>query len=754
LNDYIEVIGARNNNLRNVSLRIPKDKITVFTGLSGSGKSSLVFDTIAAESQRLMNETYSAFVQAMLPKYESPKVDAINNLPVSIVIDQKKIGGNARSTVGTITEIYTGLRLLYSRLAKPFIGYSMVYSFNNTEGMCPTCQGLGETKKLIANKLIDFDKSLNQGAIQFPTFQPGGYRWLRYTETGNFDNDKSIKDYSDVELDRLLYDKGSKPDNPTSKWPKTSTYIGIVERIKTTIVEKNSTHYQKYLDKIFEDTICPDCHGTRVNETVRAALINGKSIADCAEMPVDELIDFLNTIKSSQEITLVLNNLLTRLKSLKTVGLNYLTLSRSTSTLSGGESQRIKMTKHLNSALSDVLYIFDEPSVGLHPYDLIGINKIFMKLRDKGNTVILIDHDPDVIRIADHVIEMGKYAGKNGGKVTFEGSYAQLLQSSTLTGQALIEKHRLRQADHKFSDYYELTNVSKFNVKNASIKIPKAGLTVVTGVAGSGKSTLIRQLFVEKYHQATVFDQSGLKGSSRSNLLTYLGIFDEIRKIFAKASNESASLFSFNGQGACPECKGKGYIKFDLAYMGDVQQKCEKCHGLKYNDRALKYKYKGMNISDILKVTAEEAIGMFGKKTDFVMTKLVDANLNYLNLGQSLDTLSGGELQRLKIAKSLTESNQSDILILDEPSTGLHESDIRQLLVLFEKLLNEQKTLIVLEHNLTIMSQAQWLIDMGPKGGQYGGRVIYQGYPEGILESSSLTGQCLKEFINIEDQKI
>jgi len=312
------------------------------------------------------------------------------------------------------------------------------------------------------------------------------------------------------------------------------------------------------LDKIFEDTICPDCHGTRVNETVRAALINGKSIADCAEMPVDELIDFLNTIKSSQEITLVLNNLLTRLKSLKTVGLNYLTLSRSTSTLSGGESQRIKMTKHLNSALSDVLYIFDEPSVGLHPYDLIGINKIFMKLRDKGNTVILIDHDPDVIRIADHVIEMGKYAGKNGGKVTFEGSYAQLLQSSTLTGQALIEKHRLRQADHKFSDYYELTNVSKFNVKNASIKIPKAGLTVVTGVAGSGKSTLIRQLLVEKYHQATVFDQSGLKGSSRSNLLTYLGVFDEIRKIFAKASNESASLFSFNGQGACPECKGKG----------------------------------------------------------------------------------------------------------------------------------------------------------------------------------------------------
>jgi len=540
MNDYIEVIGARNNNLKNVSVKIPKHKITVFTGLSGSGKSSLVFDTIAAESQRLMNETYSAFVQTMLPKFEAPRVDAINNLPVSIVIDQKKIGGNARSTVGTITEIYTGLRLLYSRLAKPFIGYSMVYSFNNTEGMCSTCQGLGETKNLIVDKLLDFDKSLNQGAIQFPTFQPGGYRWLRYTETGNFDNDKPIKDYSDTELDRLLYDKGSQPDRPTSKWPKTSTYIGIVERIKTTIIEKSSTHYQKYLDKIFEDKICPDCQGTRVNETVRSALINGKSIADCAEMPVDKLIEFLNTVNGGQEINLVLTNLLTRLNSLKIVGLNYLTLSRSTSTLSGGESQRIKMTKHLNSALSDVLYIFDEPSVGLHPHDLIGINKIFTKLRDKGNTVILIDHDPDVIKIADHVVEMGRYAGKNGGNVTFEGDYKQLLQSATLTGQALTERHQLKQINHRFLDYYGVTHVSKFNVKDVSIKIPKNALTVVTGVAGSGKSTLIRQLFLEKYPQATVFDQSGLKGSNRSNLLTYLGIFDEIRQTFAKASNESA----------------------------------------------------------------------------------------------------------------------------------------------------------------------------------------------------------------------
>lgn len=747
MNDYIEVIGAKNNNLKNVSVKIPKHQITVFTGLSGSGKSSLVFDTIAAESQRLLNETYSAFIQQMLPSYESPQVEEINNLPVSIVIDQKKIGGNARSTVGTITEIYTGLRLLYSRLAKPFVGYSMVYSFNNPVGMCPTCQGLGQTKQLKVERLLDFDKSLNQGAIKFPTFQPGGFRWLRYTETGNFDNDKKLKDYTSKELDRLLYDKGSQPDNPTSKWPKTSTYIGIVERIKTTIMEKGGLHYQKDLNEIFDEQVCPDCHGTRVNELIRSSKINQKSIADCAEMSIDELIVFLESIKGNPEIQLVLKNLLIRLRSLKTVGLDYLTLSRSTTSLSGGESQRIKMTKHLNSALTDVVYIFDEPSVGLHPQDLVGINKIFMSLRDKGNTVLLIDHDPDVIKIADHVIEMGKLAGDKGGKITFEGSYSELLQSTTITGRTLTSKHQLNQDELVDPSFYKLQNVSQYNVKNVSVKIPKQALTVITGMAGSGKSTLIRNLFVKKYPQAIIFDQSAIKGSSRSNILTYLGVFDEIRKIFAKASGKSASMFSFNGQGACPECGGKGYVQYDLAYMGKVKQICEKCHGQKYNYEALFAKWQGLNIYEVLQLTSDQAVPIFGGKIGRILQNLSDANLGYLNLGQSLDTLSGGELQRLKLAKSLIGSSRTDLIILDEPTTGLHEADIDQLLILLKKLLQSKKTLIVLEHNLSVISHAQWIIDMGPRGGRYGGQVMFEGYPKDLLKHDTFTAKHLKRFI-------
>lgn len=747
MSEFIEVIGAKNNNLQNVSVKIPKHQITVFTGLSGSGKSSLVFDTIAAESQRLLNETYSAFVQQMLPKYEAPQVEAINNLPVSIVIDQKKIGGNARSTVGTITEIYTGLRLLYSRIAKPFVGYSMVYSFNNPTGMCPTCQGLGVTKQADIHKLLDFDKSLNEGAIQFPTFQPGGFRWLRYTETGNFDNDKKIRDYSEVELKRLLFDKGSQPDNPTSKWPKTSKYVGVVERIKTTIMEKGGLHYQKALNDVFNEQTCPDCHGTRVNEMIRSAKINGQSIADCSEMAIDDLIEFLKQIHGNQEIDLVLKNLLTRLNSLKVVGLDYLTLSRSTTSLSGGESQRIKMTKHLNSALSDVCYIFDEPSVGLHPQDLLGINKIFTKLRDQGNTVLLIDHDPDVIKIADNVIEMGPGAGKKGGQITFEGTYQALLSSQTVTGQALCQKHYLNTKKSDFQQFYQLQHAHKYNVQDASIKIPKNALTVVTGVAGSGKSTLVRELFTKKYQQAVTFDQSAIKGSNRSNILTYLGVFDDIRKQFAKVSQRPASLFSFNGQGGCPECHGKGYIKFDLAYMGDVKQTCEKCHGKRYSDEALKVKYHGLNIFETLQLTASDGLGLFSKRIDFVLQNLLDANLGYLNLGQSLDTLSGGELQRLKIAKSLGEAKQSDLLILDEPSTGLHESDIKQLLKLMESLLAAGKTLIVLEHNLSIISQAQWIIDLGPRGGRYGGQILFQGYPVDLIKNqTSFTAQHLRSF--------
>lgn len=747
MNEFISVQGAKTNNLKNVSIKFPKHKICVVTGVSGSGKSSLVFDTLAAESQRLLNETYSSYVQQILPHYNQPIVEKIDSLPVSIVVSQKRIGGNARSTVGTITDIYSSLRLLYSRIAIPFIGYSMTYSFNNTQGMCAFCKGLGEIKKIDITKLIDFDKSLNDGAINFPTFQPGGWRFTRYTESGNFDNDKKIKDYTEKELNLLLNDTGSFPINPTKKWPKTASYIGIIPRITKNFIEKDDNKYTTQLNHILEIKECPNCLGTRVNSTVRSAKINGISIADCVTMPISELYKFIKTIHDSS-VQVILEDLLKKLKNLEDVGLSYLFLNRLTSTLSGGESQRIKMTKHLNSALSDVLYIFDEPSIGLHPEDIKKISKIIIGLKEKGNTILLVDHDPDIIKIAEYVIEIGPGAGDKGGSINFEGTYAELLKSNTVTGEALSRKISINAEKEKFSSYYELENVSLHNVMNASVKIPKHALTVVTGVAGSGKSTLIRHLFKNKYNEASILDQSQINGSIRSNVLTYLNVFDQVRNIYAQYSSKSPSLFSYNGKGACPTCKGKGYTKLDLAYMGDVEQICEKCHGKRYNDEALSVLWHGLNIYDFLQQSANEAI-IFSENDLLVtaMQDLIDVNLGYIKLGQSLDTFSGGELQRLKIAK-IIHQNLSDLIILDEPSTGLHEKDIDSLLFLFKKLLNKNKTLIVLEHNLKVISNARWIVDMGPEGGSLGGKVLFEGYPIDLLKvKSSYTSKYLKKYV-------
>lgn len=748
MNDYISIVGAKTNNLKNLSLKIPKHQITVVSGLSGSGKSSLVFDTLAAESQRLLNETYSSYIQQLLPHYPQPQVDKIENLPVSIVISQKRIGGNARSTVGTVTDIYTSLRLLFSRIATPFIGYSMVYSFNHPQGMCPICNGLGETKQINIHQLIDFSKSLNEGAILFPTFQPGGWRLTRYTESGNFDNDKRLQDYDKAELDLLLYCTGSTPKNPTSKWPKTATYVGVIPRINKNFVEKEESKYVAQLNRILEVKACPECLGTRVNAQVRSAKIKGKSIADCVRMPIPELVAFIKSIHSL-EVQVVLEDLLRKLESLQNVGLSYLFLNRPTATLSGGESQRIKMTKHLNSALSDVLYIFDEPSIGLHSEDILGIANIMIGLRDKGNTVVLVDHDPDIIKIADHVIEIGKEAGAKGGYITFEGTYPELLRSSTLTGQSLSASTTLNTEKKEFSSYYSLDKSSLHNVKEASVRIPKQAFTVVTGVAGSGKSTLIRHLFKQKYPEASILDQSPINKSVRSNLLTYLHVFDKVRSLFANYSGKSMSLFSYNGRGACPVCKGKGHIKMDLAYMGDVTQVCEKCHGKRYNEEALSVVYNGFNIYDMLQLSVKEAKDLFEEDVLLeVMQILIDANLGYVKLGQSLDTFSGGELQRLKVAKTIFQ-NTSDLLILDEPSTGLHEADIKKLLTLFNKLLKMGKTLIVLEHNLQIISQGQWVIDMGIGGGSLGGRILFEGYPIDLLKvSDSYTAKHLRRYLS------
>lgn len=752
VNDSIVIKNAATNNLKHISLAIPKHKIVAVTGVSGSGKSSLVFDTIASESQRLLNETYSSYIQNLLPKYKKPIVDSIANLPVSLVINQKRIHGNARSTVGTVTDIYSNLRLLYSRIAAPFIGYSMKYSFNHPDGMCKNCKGLGEVKSVIIEALIDFDKSLKENAIQFPTFQNNGWRLSRYTESGFFDNDKKIADYSDDELYLLLYSPKIKPVNPSENWHKTAEYIGVVPRIMDSFVHTENTKYKKDLNRILTTNTCPVCHGTRLNDEVLRAKIEDKSIADCNNMAIVDLLDFITGI-DNEAVSVVTNELKMKLKSLCIVGLDYLTLSRATSTLSGGESQRIKMTKYLNSSLSDVLYIFDEPSVGLHPQDIKGINNILKAIKNKGNSVLFVDHDPDMIAIADEVINFGEGAGIDGGNVTFQGPYNRLLQSNTVTANAFLKEHHINTMKKEFSAYYILENVSKNNINNLSVKIPKKAITLVTGVAGSGKSTLIRQLFKHQYPQATILDQSLPHTSSRSNITTYLNIFNEIRKVFSQANNVERSLFSVTGKGACPECKGRGFVTLDLAYLGDSQQICEKCGGKRFNEQTLSYLYKGKNISEIFDLTAQEAMPLFYDNPiiKHTLEAVIKANLSYIKLGQTLDCFSGGELQRVKIAQLLSKK-ASEIIILDEPTTGLHESDIDHLLILIHELVADGNTLIILEHNLSVISQADWIIDLGPKGGSLGGKLLFQGYPIDFIHCRhSYTASHLRRFLKVEE---
>lgn len=749
MNDYILVKNARTNNLKNISVKIPKHKIVAVTGVSGSGKSSFVFDTIASESQRLLNETYSSYVQNLLPKYRKPPVDLISNLPVSLVINQKRIRGNSRSTVGTVTDIYADLRLLFSRLARPYIGYSMKYSFNNPEGMCKTCQGLGEVKSIDINKLIDFNKSLSENAINFPTFKDGGWRLTRYTESGYFDSNKKISDYSKDELDLLLYSQKIKPENPSPNWHKTAKYYGLIPRIVESFVNVENPQYKKDLDRILIKETCPACHGTRLNEEVLSAKIKSQSIADCTNMEINELFDFVSEIKE-ENVREITNGLKIKLKSLSLVGLDYLKLNQPTTTLSGGESSRIKMVKYLNSSLSDVLYIFDEPSVGLHPEDINGIINILKGLKEKGNSVLYVDHDPDMINNCDYLINFGEGAGIQGGEITFQGSFSQLLKSNTITARALLKDHHINGERKDFAEFFELNNVSKHNIKNISVKIPKNALTLVTGLAGSGKSTLIREIFKDKYPESNILDQSLPVGSSRSNIGTYLDIYDDIKKIFSKENKVDKSLFSVTGKGACPECKGKGTIKLDLAYLGDSEYTCEKCRGKRFNDKALSYLYRGKDISQIFELTAIEAMEMFydNPKINAALESLIKANLSYIKLGQTLDTYSGGELQRLKIAKMLL-NNTSETIILDEPTTGLHESDIDNLMSLIQELIRKGYTLIIIEHNLSVISQADWIIDLGPKGGKLGGKLMFQGCPTDFIQCrDSYTAKHLREFTN------
>ncbi|KEI76792.1 daunorubicin resistance protein DrrC [Clostridium botulinum B2 128] len=749
IKESIYVAGAREKNLKNIDIEIPKKKITVFTGVSGSGKSSLVFDTIAAESQRQLNETYSSFIRHRLPHYGQPDVDSIKNLSVAIIINQKRIGGNSRSTVGTITDIAPLLRLLFSRIGKPFVGYSDVFSFNNPTGMCMNCDGLGKVDSINIDKLLDKNKALNEGAILFPTFKPGGWRLKRYIHSGLFDNDKKIKDYDEKELDLLLNKTDIKIETDDPDWPKTSLYEGLIPRIERSFLKKEGGEREKYkkeINKIVTKEICPVCKGARLNEKILSCKINGKNIADCTKMQINDLIIFMKEIKE-QSVQTVLKALISRLEHLEYIGLGYLSLDRETSSLSGGESQRIKMVKQLGSSLTGLTYIFDEPSIGLHPHDIGRINKLLKMLRDKGNTVLIVEHDPDIIKIADYIIDMGPKAGIEGGNIVYKGTPEGLLQSNTLTGKALQYKPQIKLHTRKAKEWLSIKNANLHNLKNINVDIPKGVMTVVTGVAGSGKSTLINRLLPKIYPETIFIDQGSIHASIRSNIATYTGIFDFIRNLFAKENNVKSSLFSFNSEGACPECKGLGVTYTDLAFMDTVISTCEVCEGNRFTDKVLNFKFRGKNISQVLKMTVAEAIDFFKEDEIYlVLRRLVDVGIDYITLGQPLNTLSGGELQRLKLAAQL--DSKGNIYVLDEPTTGLHISDITKLVAIMNRLVNQGSTLIVIEHNLDVMTQADWIIDLGPEAGENGGRIMFEGEPKDIITNeNSITGKYLKKYI-------
>lgn len=746
--DRILVHGAREKNLKNVHTGIPKKKITVFTGVSGSGKSALVFDTIAAESQRQLNETYSSFIRQRLPHYGQPQADAIEHLPVAIVMNQKRIGGNARSTVGTASDIYSLLRLLYSRIGQPFVGYSDVFSFNNPQGMCPRCEGLGTVRVFRIDRLIDREKSLNEGAIRFPTFEPGDFRWKRYVCTGLFDNDKKLKDYTEDEWDTLLYKTGFKPPNPTDGWPPTSKYEGVIPRIERSFLNKDSRDtklYKKAIERVVEKGSCPLCGGARLDPKVLECRIDGLSIADCTRMQISELAAFIRTIHEPS-VSTVTEAMLRRLEHFIEIGLGYISLNRETSTLSGGESQRMKMVRQLGSSLTDLTYIFDEPSIGLHPHDVSKINRILIQLKEKGNTVIIVEHDPDVIAIADHVIDMGPQAGTKGGTIVYEGDLRGLMQAGTLTGKFLNRAPQVKRQARKPHGWLPIRGASLHNLKNVDVDIPRGVMTVVTGVAGSGKSTLIRQVFPQYYPEAVFIDQSAIQASSRSNIATFAGIFDVIRSRFAQATGADASLFSFNSQGACPQCKGLGIVYIDLAFMDTVETVCEACGGRRFREETLRLTWRGKHIAEVLEMTVDEALEHFDEREIVSPLRLLsEAGLGYMTLGQPLSSLSGGELQRVKLATELAV--EGNIYVLDEPTTGLHLSDIERLMRMMNRLVDQGGTLIVIEHHLDVIAQADWIIDLGPGAGHEGGSVLFQGLPAELMQcQASITGRYLKEY--------
>ncbi len=735
-NNNIVITRASENNLQNISLTIPKHQITVFTGVSGSGKSSLSLDTIAAESRRELNETFPTFVQQYLPKYGRPKVEHIENMPVTIVIDQKKPAANNRSTVGTYTDIYALLRLLFSRVGKPFIGYSDSFSFNHPAGSCSRCDGLGTVTELDIHKLVDFNKCLNdEDVIHFPTFTTHAWRWKRYAFSGLFDLDKKIKDYNKEELDLFLYSPQIRLKNPPANWPKSAKFEGMYPRMyRSIITTKEGKRQQKVLDKMISTFECPDCHGLRVNEKVRSCRINGKNIAEVVEMPISDAVGFIAAIDEPLAVDLK-RELVKRLQALNDIGLGYLSLSRGTGTLSGGEAQRIKIAKYINSALTDMAYVLDEPSVGLHPQDIVRLKKSLYHLRDHGNTILIVEHHREIIAMADHIVDMGPQAGIHGGKITFQGAYSDLLTSDTITGKMLRHQGTLKSKVRKPNDFFTIENATLHNLKNISLQIPKGVLTVIAGVAGSGKSSLMED-FQNQCNEDIIFiGQKNIGINLRSTPATYLDISDSIRKLLSLANHVSPQLFSFNSKGGCPACGGKGIIVSDMAFMESIETTCSVCHGSRYSDEVLQYFYKEKNIAEIMDMSVEEAIDFFNDQPFLPqLNALARVGLGYLHLNQAMTTLSGGELQRVKLADQL--HRKGEIFIIDEPSDGLHLDDVRRLLELFNRMTDAGNTLILIEHSLDIMKEADYIIELGPGGGDAGGRLLFAGTPTEMLNSN------------------
>lgn len=747
---FIQIVGARENNLKDISVEIPRRKITVFTGVSGSGKSSLVFDTIAAESQRQLNETFTSFVRNRLPRYGQPDADVIANLSTAIIIDQKRIGGNSRSTVGTITDIYSLLRLLFSRAGQPWVGYSNAFSFNDPAGMCPDCEGLGRRVQLDLDKLLDKSKSLNEGAIMHPAFGVGNWFWKLYANSGLFDNNKKLGDYTEREWQTLLHGREGTIPLEWQGGQINSKYEGVVEKFDRLYLRKEpdemSAKNRAALERVVSSSTCRTCGGKRLNKEVLECRINGRNIAELASLEIGDLMAMIKRV-DNRTVASVVDSLTERLGHLIELGLDYLSLDRETSTLSGGESQRIKMVRHLNSSLVEVVYIFDEPTIGLHPRDVQRLNTLLRELQDKGNTVLVVEHDRDVIEIADHIVDLGPRAGKEGGEIVYQGSIRGLHDSDTLTGRFMRRQLPLKAEFRSPSGHMVVANAALHNLKNITVKIPTEVLTVVTGVAGSGKSTLIHDVFLAQHPSAVVIDQSAVSTNRRSNPATYTGIMDEIRRLFARVNRVNASLFSFNSAGACPNCQGLGIIYTDLAFMDPMITTCEVCDGHRFTDEVLRYTLRGRSISDVLAMSAAEAATFFTEtKITRVLQSIIDVGLGYLQLGQPLNTLSGGECQRIKLAIEL--GKRGTVYVMDEPTTGLHMSDIDSLLNVINRLVDQRNSVIVIEHNLDVVKNADWIIDLGPSGGSAGGQVMFEGTPDHLLEAeNSLTGHCLRQSL-------